>query len=166
MLEKLKGLFGGSAKEQSELGVPAPVSGTAVPLKEVPDPTFSEEMLGKGGAILPTSGKIVSPVAGKVLGIFKTSHAVTLQAENGAEILIHIGLDTVKLAGECFTPHVTKGQQVQPGDLLIEADLEGIKAAGYNTITAVLVCNTEAFSSVTSDIGPVEALTPFIRLKK
>ena len=165
MFNKLKGLFGG-AKEQEELGVPAPVAGEAVPLQQVPDPTFSEELLGKGGAIIPSNGRIVSPVAGKVLGIFRTSHAVTLQADNGAEILIHIGLDTVKLAGACFTPHVTKGQQVQPGDLLIEADLEGIKAAGYNTITAVLVCNTDEFSSVTAATGPVEALAPLITLKK
>ncbi|MEG1687239.1 MAG: PTS glucose transporter subunit IIA [Angelakisella sp.] len=165
MLEKLKGLFGLSKADNTAV-ILAPVAGESVPLQEVPDPTFSQELLGKGVAILPTSGRIVAPVDGKVLGIFRTSHAVTLGAENGAEILIHIGIDTVKLAGQHFTPHVVKGDLVKAGDLLIEADLEAIQAAGYNTIVPVLVCNTDEFNDVAGSFGTMAELDTLITLQK
>lgn len=166
MFEKLKTLFNAASEGAGALTVLAPVAGEAVPLSAVPDPTFAEEMLGKGAAIIPTSGRIVAPVDGKVLGIFRTCHAVTLEAENGAQILVHIGLDTVKLAGEHFTPHVKKGDILKAGDLMIEVDLEAVKAAGYNTITPVLVCNVEDYSTVEGTTGTVAALDTLIKLKK
>lgn len=163
MFEKLKSMFGGSRDSGST--VLSPVAGVAVSLDEVPDPTFSECMLGKGAAVIPSCGRIVSPVAGKVLGIFRTCHAVTLLADNGAELLIHIGIDTVKLDGQHFTPHVVKGDAVKPGQLLIEVDLDAVKAAGYNVITPVLVCNTDSYSVVEGVTGPVEELSELIRLR-
>lgn len=166
MLEKLKRLLGGNHKEQSGMTIASPVAGQAVPLSEVPDETFASGMLGQGAAVIPTSGRIVSPVSGTVLGIFRTCHAVTLRSDEGAELLIHIGIDTVKLGGAHFTPHVVKGDKVTLGQLLIEVDLEAVKAAGYNTITPLLVCNTEDFKSVTGLTGPVDELAPLVRLQQ
>ncbi|MEG2073923.1 MAG: PTS glucose transporter subunit IIA [Angelakisella sp.] len=163
MFDSLKKLFSAAANGNTFI-IKAPVSGEAVPLSEVPDPTFSEELLGKGAAIIPTDGRVLSPVDGKVLGIFRTCHAVTLKAEDGAEILIHIGLDTVKLDGEYYTPHVKKGDMVTVGQLLIEFDLEAVKSAGYNTITPVLVCNTEEFKAIEGKLGTVKAGDPLITL--
>lgn len=163
MFGSLKKLFG--VPEEKTFTLLAPLDGEAVPLSAVPDPTFAEELLGKGAAVIPTNGRVVSPVNGKVLGIFKTCHALTLQSEDGAEILIHIGIDTVKLGGEHYTPHVVKGDVVKAGDLLIEFDLEAVKAAGYNTITPVLVCNTEEYKEVVGATGTVRAGDTLITLK-
>ena len=125
----------------------APMAGQTVPVTEVPDPTFAEGMLGEGIAILPTDGKVCAPCNGTVETMFDTGHAVTIVAENGAEILIHVGLETVGLGGKCFKVHVKNGQKVKKGQLLFEADLAGIEAAGLNTITPVLVCNPDDFST-------------------
>lgn len=167
MLDKLKEIFGGKPKTpQFCETILAPVAGEAVPLSAVPDATFSEEMLGKGAAIIPTSGRIVSPINGKVLGIFRTCHAVTLQSAEGAEILIHIGIDTVKLGGAHFTPHVAKGDMVKAGDLLIEVDLAAVKAEGYNLITPVLVCNVDEYKTIAGLQGQVGELDPLINLAR
>lgn len=163
MLEKLKKLFGAPEQDKTATLL-SPLDGEAVPLTAVPDPTFAEELLGKGAAVIPTNGRVVSPVNGKVLGIFKTCHALTLQSEEGAEILIHIGIDTVKLNGQHYTPHVVKGDTIKVGDLLIEFDLEAVKAAGYNPITPVLVCNTDEFKAVTGTAGAIQAGQPLITL--
>ena len=133
----------------------SPVKGTAVPLSEVNDPTFSEGMLGDGAAVIPSEGKIYAPADGEIAMVFGTLHAISLTTEFGAEILIHIGLDTVKMEGEGFTAHVEAGNEVKKGDLLIEVDLDKVKAAGYDTITPVLVCNTDEFASVKGMTGNV-----------
>lgn len=125
----------------------------AVPLSEVNDPTFSQEILGKGAAVQPSEGRIVSPVDGTVELMFDTGHAVSLHSASGADILIHVGLDTVQLAGKHFTVHKKNGDPVKKGDLLIEFDIPAIQAAGYDTVTPVIICNTEAFSSVTAATG-------------
>ena len=154
-------------KEKLGLGealieVPAPASGKAVPLSEVNDPTF-----GKGAAGQPSEGRIVSPVDGTVELMFDTGHAVSLHSASGADILIHVGLDTVQLAGKHFTVHKKNGDPVKKGDLLIEFDIPAIQAAGYDTVTPVIICNTEAFSSVTAATGSdVTALSPLLTLKK
>lgn len=135
----------------------APVEGEAVPITEVPDPTFAEGYLGNGIAIKPTSGKVCSPVDGTVSCVFDTGHAVTLVSDNGIEILIHIGLETVGLNGAPFTIHVKNEQKVKKGDLLIEADLAAIEAAGLPTITPMVVCNTDDYS--TFDVIPGKAVT-------
>lgn len=128
------------------MGIYAPMAGQAVPVTEVPDPTFSEGMLGEGIAIIPSDGKVYAPCNATVETMFETGHAVSLTADNGAELLIHVGLETVGLSGKCFKVHVKNGQKVKKGQLLFEADLAGIKAAGLNTITPVLLCNSDACS--------------------
>ena len=120
----------------------APMVGSAVPITEVPDPTFAEGMLGNGIAIIPTEGKVYAPCDATVDMMFTTGHAVSLMADCGAELLIHVGLETVALEGKPFTIHVANGDKVKKGQLLMEADLEAIKAAGLEIITPVLVCNS------------------------
>ena len=126
----------------------SPAKGKAVSLKEVNDPTFAEEMLGKGAAVIPEEGKIYAPADGEIGMVFDTLHAISMTTDFGAELLIHVGLDTVKMKGDGFTGHVKAGDHVKKGDLLLEVDLEKVKAAGYDTITPVLVCNTQDYASV------------------
>ena len=135
-------------KKEKNNVIGSPVKGKAVPLKEVSDPTFAEEMLGKGAAVIPEDGKFYAPADGGIGMVLDTPHAVSMTTDFGAEILIHIGLDTVKMKGEGFTGHVKAGDHVKKGDLLLEVDLEKVKAAGYDTITPVLVCNTPDYASV------------------
>ncbi len=125
----------------------APVAGNAVPVSTVPDPTFAEEMLGKGIAIEPAEGKVYAPCDATVDMMFDTGHAVSLIADCGAEVLIHVGLETVSLKGKHFTVHAHNGDKVKKGDLLMEFDLEAIKAEGFNTITPVLVCNSVDYAT-------------------
>ena len=139
MFGSLKKLFGG--EEQAEKIIAAPVSGKAVPMSEVSDPTFSQEILGKGAAIIPSEGKIVAPADGLVTMVFDTKHALSVQTESGAELIIHIGLDTVQLKGQYFEAHVKAGDKVKKGDLLLEFDMDKIKAAGYSLETPVLITN-------------------------
>lgn len=126
----------------------APIEGNAISLEEVGDGVFSEGMLGKGVAIEPAVGRAVSPVDGVVSTVFDTKHAVGLTSDNGVEVLIHIGLDTVKLNGKHFATHVKAGDQVKAGDLLVEFDIEKIKEAGYPTVTPVIVTNTDSYEEV------------------
>ena len=126
----------------------APVKGKAVPLREVNDPTFSDGLLGKGVAVVTSEGKVFAPADGEIAMVFETLHAVSMNADFGAEILIHVGLDTVTMKGEGFTGHVKAGDKVKKGDLLLEMDLEKIKAAGYDTVTPMLICNTDAYADV------------------
>jgi PTS system beta-glucosides-specific IIC component len=131
----------------------APVAGKAVPVSQVPDPTFAEELLGKGIAIEPSEGKVFAPCDATVDMMFETGHAVSLVADCGAEVLIHVGLETVSLKGEHFTVRAANGDKVKKGDLLIEFDLEAIKAAGFNTITPMLVCNSDDFGTFNTKVG-------------
>ncbi|QEH67064.1 beta-glucoside-specific PTS transporter subunit IIABC [Cellulosilyticum sp. ST5] len=126
----------------------APLTGEAVALREVNDLTFAEEIMGPGMAIIPTEGKVVSPVNGTVAMIFETKHAIALVDDNGTELLIHVGLDTVKLGGKYFTAHVKAGDKVKVGSPLVDFDLNGIKGEGYDIITPVIVTNSAEYSSV------------------
>ncbi len=141
----LKGIFG---TKEERMQVVSPVAGKLVPLSEVSDPTFSDEILGQGAAVIPSENQFVSPVDGTVTTVFPTGHAVALTSSDGVEVLLHIGLDTVKLNGKHFTIHAEEGQQVKKGDLLLEADLEQIKAEGFDIITPVVICNSEEFSEI------------------
>ena len=116
----------------------APMTGTAVALSEVPDPVFADKVLGDGLAIIPENGKIVSPVNGEITTIAETGHAYGFTADNGMEVLVHVGLETVSLKGDCFQIHAKAGDKVKAGDLIAEADLEKIKEAGLNCITQLL----------------------------
>ena len=131
----------------------APMTGTAVAIREVPDPTFAEGMLGNGIAIQPTDGKVCSPVNGTVDTMFDTGHAVALTSSTGVEILIHVGLETVGLNGAPFTLHCKNGDAVKKGQLLFEADLAAIQAAGLPIITPVLVCNTDDYPTFETVTG-------------
>ena len=131
----------------------APTAGKAVAISEVPDPTFAEGMLGNGIAIEPTDGKVYAPCDATVDMMFSTGHAVSLVADFGAEILIHVGLETVSLEGKPFTVHAASGDKVKKGQLLIEADLDAIKAAGLPTITPVVICNTDDYPTFKTFAG-------------
>ena len=131
----------------------APMAGKAVPITEVPDPTFAEGMLGNGIAIEPADGKVYAPCDATVDMMFTTGHAVSLVADNGAEVLIHVGLETVSLEGKPFTVHVANGDKVTKGQLLIEVDLEAVKAAGLPTITPMLICNTDDYPTFDTFVG-------------
>lgn len=126
----------------------SPLTGEVKSLTEVPDPAFAEGAMGKGIAIVPSVGQAVSPVNGTVGTILKSGHAVILLSESGAEILIHIGINTVQLKGQYFTPRVKAGDQVRKGDLLIEFELEKIREAGYNPITPIIISNTAEYLDV------------------
>ncbi|MDW8846241.1 PTS beta-glucoside transporter subunit IIABC [Erwinia sp. MMLR14_017] len=143
-----------SKKSQSPLlttlTIYSPMAGRVIPLEEVADETFASGLLGKGIGIIPVRGRVISPVDGSVASLFKTGHAVGLIADNGAEILIHIGLDTVQLNGKHFISHIKQGQQIRRGDLLIEFDLEALIQAGYNLTTPVIISNSDDYQEVLS----------------
>ncbi|MEZ7604425.1 PTS transporter subunit IIBC [Streptococcus parasanguinis] len=122
--------------------------GEVINIEDVKDPVFSQKMMGDGFAVEPENGHIVSPVAGKVTSVFPTKHALGLVTDNGLEVLVHIGLDTVSLEGKPFEVKVTEGQTVAAGDLLVEADLDAIREAGRETSTIVVFTNADAIKSV------------------
>jgi beta-glucoside PTS system EIICBA component len=132
----------------SAVEVASPVSGQVVALSEINDKVFAAGALGNGVGILPTSGEIYAPIAGMVVSAFPTGHAFGIKSDDGVEALVHIGIDTVQLAGEGFTSAVTQGQVVSAGDLLATVDLEAIKAAGYDPTTVIVITNTAEFTAV------------------
>lgn len=128
----------------------AHMNGTVIPLEEVKDEAFSRKILGDGAAIEPKDGRLYAPCDGRVEMVFDTKHAINLVSDEGCEILLHIGIDTVKLGGKYFEVHVSDGQKIHKGDLLISFDLEGIRNEGYQTTTPFIICNTEDYSSINS----------------
>lgn len=135
-------------KKEKSIVLHTPCRGKVVPITEVPDPTFAEKILGDGFAVIPEEGKVYAPADGEITMVFDTLHAISLTSTQGTEILIHIGLETVNLKGEPFTPHVKAGDKVKQGDLLMDVDLQKITAAGLNTITPVLICNTDDYKEI------------------
>lgn len=123
----------------------SPVTGTVQDITQVPDATFADKILGDGIAVIPTEGKVYAPADGVVDSITDTKHGIMIKTAQGVELLIHIGLDTVNLKGEHFTAHVTDGAAVKAGDLLVEFDLEALKAKGYNPITPMVVSNIDQY---------------------
>lgn len=165
MFKKLREKLGNKANNSILIG--SPIEGEVISIKEVNDPTFSEEMLGKGIAIKPINGRVVAPIDGEVATMFKTKHAVSLVNEDGVEILIHVGLETVNLKGEHFKSYVNVGDKVKVGDLLVEFDVEKINEAGYDTTSPVVICNTCEFIDVLqSKIGQVKELDKVIEVIK
>lgn len=145
------GLFGKKQEQKAEM-VEAPAKGRCISITEVKDPTFSAEILGRGVAVLPEEGTFYAPADGRVTMAFDTGHAVSMTTEEGAELLLHIGIDTVELQGKYFEMQVSSGQQVRTGDVLVKADLEAIRRAGYDTAAMLVVCNTD-------DYGQIECMT-------
>lgn len=150
----------------SDVTVCSPLNGELVELAKVPDATFADGILGQGVAILPSEGKLYSPVDATVSSVFDTKHAIALTTDTGAEMLMHVGLETVSLNGKYFTPKVKDGDKVKTGDLLLEFDLDAIKK-DFKTFTPVLVTNADEFSSVDviRSSGPVKAGEPIYTAK-
>ena len=140
---------------QGEVTVVSPLTGEAVPLSETGDPAFAAEALGKGIAVKPSEGKVFAPCDATVSAVM--GHAVGLECDNGAELLIHVGIDTVNLDGKHYTGHVEEGQRVKAGDLLLEFDIAAIEKEGYKTITPVIVTNSDDYAQVERMTGAVTA---------
>ena len=130
------------------INITSPVEGNVIPLSEVSDATFAQEILGKGAAIVPEKGVIYAPFDGKIDMMFETGHAVGIVGDDGIELLVHIGIDTVNLEGKYFTPKKVTGDVVKKGDILIEFDIKKIKEAGYDVTTPVIISNTEQYVNV------------------
>ena len=149
---------------QSQL-LHAHMNGKVVPLEQVPDEAFSGKVLGDGCAIEPTDGKLYAPCDGVIDTVFDTCHAVNMRSDQGAELLLHVGIDTVKLGGKYFTAHVQDGQQVKTGDLLLSFDADKIRQAGYQLTTPLIVCNSEDYSKTEPlAYGIIRAGAAFLRL--
>ena len=150
MFELVKEKIGKIKKEEV---IYSPLEGRTMPLSKVNDPTFREEMLGKGVAILPSVGRVVAPLDGTIDMVFDTKHAITMTSESGVQILIHVGLETVSLKGAPFKAHVRAGDRVQQGDLLLEFNIEAIKKANLDFITPVIICNSYDYRKIVANTG-------------
>lgn len=144
-------VFRAPAEADGKQTVLAPLSGRAITLQETGDETFGAEVLGQGAAIEPSEGKVYAPFDATVSALM--GHAVALEGGNGVEMLIHVGIDTVKLEGRHYTPHCVEGDAVKAGDLLLEFDLQAIRQEGYPTVTAVIITNTDDYQAVAADTG-------------
>lgn len=140
--------------------------GTVIPLSEVPDPTFAGEILGKGAAVKLASDEIYSPVNGSVASVFPTKHAIGLVSDDGVEVLIHVGIDTVQLEGKHYDVKVEAGQKVRKGDLLLVCDRAAVEKEGYQTVTPMIISNTADFADVQMiGSGEVKKGTPVLRVE-
>lgn len=140
-----------NVRPSTEMTIPSPVSGQIVSLEKVSDSVFASGAMGKGFAVVPTEGKVIAPVSGQVTAIFASKHAIGIRSEDGMEILIHVGIDTVRLDGTYFELHVTQDQKIEPGDILITFDMESIQAEGYDIITPVIFTNLSEERQITID---------------
>lgn len=154
-----------NAENAKQITLAAHLNGTVVPLAEVDDEVFSTGVLGEGIAIEPDEGKLYAPCDGKIDTVFDTKHAVNIVSEDGCEILLHIGINTVKLEGKPFTVHVNEGDSVKKGDLLVSFDIKQIKDAGYKTTTPMIICNSDDYSKfdVTAS-GKIKAGNDIIKI--
>ncbi|MBR1797270.1 MAG: PTS glucose transporter subunit IIA [Clostridiales bacterium] len=150
-----------------EFIIASPVKGKLIALSDVPDETFAQGILGEGAAVIPSEGKVVAPADGEISSIFDTKHAVGITLENGVEILVHVGINTVEMEGKGFEAFVKEGDKVKKGQKLVEFSIDKIKEAGYKTETPVIITNTDDYSSVEKIAdGDVEQLTDIIKVKK
>ena len=131
----------------------APLAGAVIPLSDVNDQTFAAGLLGQGVAIVPTGNKVVAPAKCKISAIFPTGHAVALATEDGLDVLIHVGLETVKLDGKYFNVHVSVGDEMDQGDTIIEFDREAIAGEGFDVTAPIIICNSVEFSSIKGNVG-------------
>ena len=152
--------------EGQEIHIASPAAGTCIPLEQVKDATFSQGILGKGTAVIPEKGELVAPFDGKIDVMFETGHAVGMTGENGVELLIHVGMDTVNLGGKYFYPQKASGEQVKRGDVILKFDKDAITEEGYDITTPVIVSNTDAFADVSACAdGPVKELDEIIVIR-
>ncbi|MEH7009288.1 PTS glucose transporter subunit IIA [Neobacillus niacini] len=151
--------------KKEKLQIVAPVNGAIIPLEEVPDPVFSQKMMGEGIAVMPTAGNIHSPVNGTVILIAATEHAIGIRADDGTEILIHVGLETVALNGNGFTVAVHVDDKISVGQLLIEVDWEYIQTHAKSTITPIVITNSHEEKrqfTLTEEVSAVQGETVMI----
>ncbi len=142
---------------EEEHSIIAPMTGGAVSVTAIPDEVFSEKLLGDGVAIIPDEGEVVSPVNGKIIQVADTYHAFGIRSDDGLDILVHIGVDTVGLKGKGFKVFVENGQEVQIGDRIAKVDVKFIEASGFPTHTALLITNINEIKNIKCFIGLVEA---------
>ena len=159
----LNKLFG---EGKREITLFSPVKGQMTEITEVKDVTFAEKMLGDGIAIIPAEGKIISPCDATVDNMFETGHAFSLVTEDGVEVLIHVGLDTVERKGKHFTVLKNTGEKVNKGDAMVEVDFDAVKAEGYDTTVVMVILNTEEFSAMEKAAGEVEAGAEVLKMTK
>lgn len=154
-----------AVQNKKEITLYSHLNGTVVSLENVEDDVFSQKILGDGIAVEPSEGKLYAPCDGEISSVFDTKHAVNLISDDGAEILLHIGIDTVKLNGKHFESHVSDGQKVKKGDLLISFDIDAIKADGYKVTTPLIICNSDDYANISSDAsGNVFAGSEILKL--
>lgn len=147
----------GIAKKNKLLDIISTQDGKAVNLDEVPDPAFSQRMLGDGVAIIPTDNKVYAPIDGVIIQVYDTLHAYGIQSDDGLDILIHIGINTVELKSQGFTSLVNEGDRVKAGDAIAIADLDFIKSKGYEIYTPILITNIDEVRSISCAYGPVKS---------
>lgn len=148
------GLFGTRSRK---LEIMAPLSGRVVPITETPDDVFSGKVLGDGIAVIPSGGEVDSPVSGKIVNIAHSFHALCILSDDGAEILVHLGVDTVNLEGEGFTCYVKEGQHVEAGEKLMKMDLDFIKSKGLSTVSPCIVTNLDQVKDLEMRYGDAVA---------
>ena len=148
------------------ISIASPMDGVVVPVSELSDPVFKEDILGRGVAVKPESGSVKAPAKAVVSQMFDTGHAVSLLTDSGVELLIHVGIDTVKLKGAHYTICKSNGEDIDTGDVLMEFDAAAISAEGYDTVTPVVVCNPDAFKEIVfAPEGPIKAGEPLITIR-
>ena len=161
----LNKLFGGE-KSKQEIVLYAPVSGKMTELTSVSDETFAQKILGDGIAITPSDGKICSPCDAKIDNMFETGHAFSFITDNGVEILVHVGFDTVHLKGEHFRILKNTGDAVHHGEAMLEVDMAAVAAAGYDTTVVMVILNSDDFSDFKKTTGEIEAGSEVLTLTK
>ena len=155
-----------SKESETEKELYSPLKGEAIKLSEVPDDTFANEILGKGMAVIPKEGLVTAPVDGEVSTLFDTLHAIGITGDNGVEILIHVGINTVELEGKYYKALVKEGDRVTKGQPLLECDLEGIRNAGYNTVTPVIITNSDEYEEIEQTAyGNVEKTNVIMKIR-
>lgn len=153
----LSKLFGSKQKEAKEIQIIAPLSGEIVNIEDVPDVVFSEKIVGDGVAIRPTGNTIVAPVNGTIGKIFETNHAFSIESEDGVELFVHFGIDTVELKGEGFTRIAEEGQNVKVGEPIIKFDLVTLEAKAKSVLTPVVISNMDEIANLEKRSGSVVA---------
>lgn len=155
LFDKLKSLVSDDKNSTGNIDIIAPISGEIVNIEDVPDVVFAEKIVGDGIAIKPTGNKIVAPVDGTIGKIFETNHAFSIESDNGIELFVHFGIDTVELKGEGFTRLAEEGQKVQKGDLVLELDLPLLEEKAKSTLTPVVISNMDEIKELTKLTGSV-----------